>query len=203
LNWGGSISDQQLTWIENELESYQSNDLNYMVIHHNPLWETTHESLLRKEYENREQLLDIIDEYNIDMVFAGHVHYDNITLKNTTIFATTTTPESRISIPDGYWGYRLITVKNNTISSYNYKEPKYSIPTYKIHTEESTAYRKMVTNELDIPITAHLKFILPKGTYTAQNGIILNQRNNTIMTELYVQTLVPAKNNSQVVIQQT
>ena len=201
LNWGGSISNQQMEWIEQDLQQNNNSKISFMLLHHNPLWETTSESLTKKTYENRISLLDLIEEYTIDMVLAGHVHYDNVTLQNNTIFLTTTTPESSISKPDGYWGYRHIFVENGSIISYNYKEPKYSNPTYKLDIQEIDTYSKTAINELEIPIIAMLKFILPKGNYSAQNGIILYQRQNEILSELYVKTIVQAQDSNIVTLQ--
>jgi predicted phosphodiesterase len=201
LNWGGSISNQQLEWIEQDLELFNNSDISFMFMHHNPLWDTTRESLIRKAYENRVSLLELIDEYNIDMVLAGHVHYDNITMQNNTVFLTTTTPESSISKPDGYWGYRHIFVENGSIASYNYKEPKYSNPTYKLDIEDIDSYNKKAINELEIPISAMLKFIMPIGNYTIQNGVILYQRQNEILLELYVKTMVQAQDSNIVTLQ--
>jgi len=84
-------------------------------MHHNPQWDTTSESLIRVAYKNREELLSVIDYNNVDMVLAGHVHHDYVDVANDTIFLTTTTPESSIDSDDGYWGYRLIEIKNGQI----------------------------------------------------------------------------------------
>jgi len=39
LNWGGSISDEQLDWIEQDLAAHQGQNL-FKFLHHIPLWET-------------------------------------------------------------------------------------------------------------------------------------------------------------------
>lgn len=200
LNWGGSISQKQIHWIQQDIDNSNNSNLNFMLMHHNPIWETTSESLLRKSYQNRDKLLDIIHQENIDMVIAGHVHYDNVTIINETIFLTTTTPQSSISKSDGYWGYRHIFIENGSIASYNYKEPKYSNPTYKLEIKTIDSSTKEVTNDLEIPITAHIKFLLPKGTYGSQNGMILYQRDNEVFTELYVSTDVEPQNTQRITV---
>lgn len=193
MNWGGSISQKQLSWIQQDLNE-SDYDLTFMFMHHNPLWETTKDSLIRKPYENREKLLSLIDDNNVDMVLAGHVHYDSVNIVNDTIFITTTTPESKIEQEDGYWGYRLIEIKNGTIASYNYKEPKYSIPSYKlthnILTSQSTASAE-IKNQLDKDIQVLIKFVMPIGNYIAKNGSITMQRNDETNVEIYVITEVP------------
>ena len=200
LNWGGSIEKQQIAWIQQDLNSSKNSKIHFMLLHHNPLWDTTSESLIKKPYKNRETLLKIIDQHTIDMVIAGHVHYDNVTTRNDTIYLTTTTPQSSISKPDGYWGYRHIFIENGTIAKYNYKDPKYSNPTYKLEIETLDLFTKIVRNDLEIPIEAQIKYLLPKGTYAAQNGHILYQRENEIFTELYVNTEVESQSNIRVTI---
>ncbi len=189
LNWGGSLQDEQLQWIENDLVE-NSGDLNFMFMHHNPLWETTQDSLVGRRYKNREELLTIIDNNNVDMVLAGHVHFDNVTTVNDTIFITTTTPESGIDAEDGYWGYRLINIEDGEISSYNYKDPKYSIPSYKIKAKYPTLKKAKIENKLETDINAHITFVLPKNNYEVDNGEIVMQREDEQSVELYVKVLV-------------
>jgi 3',5'-cyclic AMP phosphodiesterase CpdA len=185
LTWGGYISDDQLNWIEEDLNKKNAN-MTFMFLHHNPLWDTKSESLLRFEYYNRNELCLLIEKYKVNMVLAGHVHYDNVTILNDTIYLTTTTPESSISAEDGYWGYRLIEIKNNQISNYNYKEPKYSIPSYKLNHEFIDQYTATIENDLEIDIKAHLKFLLPLGEYVIENGKILMNRKNDEKMEIYI-----------------
>jgi len=189
VSWGGSIRDEQLQWIENDLKSIDS-ELTFMFIHHNPLWDTKNQGFLRQEYKNRENLMSLINQYGVDMVLAGHVHYDNVTIVNDTIFVTTTTPESSISRKDGYWGYRLVRIENGAITSYNYKEPKYSIPSYKLKATYKSNDKAIVENQLEIDIIAHLKFVLPKENYVVNYGEIVLQREDETSVELYVETMV-------------
>jgi 3',5'-cyclic AMP phosphodiesterase CpdA len=197
LNWGGSIQDEQLQWIEKDLNE-NSGELNFMFMHHNPLWDTTKESLVGRHYKNREQLISIINQNNIDMVLAGHVHFDNVTKVNDTIFITTTTPESGIDAEDGYWGYRLIEIDDGEISSYNYKEPKYSIPSYKIQAKYPSLKKAKIENQLETDINAHITFVLPKNNYEVDNGEIVMQRENEESVEIYVKVLV-AQNTTMTV----
>jgi len=188
MNWGGSISQKQLSWIQQDLNESE-NDLTFMFMHHNPLWETTKDSLIGKTYENRQELLFLIDSHDIDMVLAGHVHYDSVNIVNDTIFITTTTPESKIENEDGYWGYRLVEIENGKIVSYNYKEPKYSIPSYKlshkIWTSQNAASAE-ITNQLDKNLEILIKFVMPKDNYIAENGSIIMQRYDDNNVEIYV-----------------
>lgn len=202
LNWGGSISDEQLLWIDHDLKHHNGKH-HVQFMHHNPLWDTKQDSLMRKDFENREQLLSIINEYNVDLVLAGHVHYDSVTLENDTLFITTTTPESEIRVQDGYWGYRLIEIEDGTIAHYNYKEPKYSIPSYQLEStkwSEGRLAKADITNELECDITAYVEFVLPAGSYHVSQGQLLQQRTKEDITQLYVKTTVSANDEKTVFI---
>jgi predicted MPP superfamily phosphohydrolase len=189
FNWGGSIQDEQLSWIENDLAS-NSPDLTFMFMHHNPLWETKSESLFRKPYKNRENLLGLIDQYEVDMVLAGHVHFDNVTIVNDTIYLTTITPSSSNSGNDSYWGYRLVKIEDGVIGSYNYKEPKFSIPSYNLELSYIGQDKAQIINDLETDINALIKFVLPKDEYKVDYGEIVLARENENYVELYVKVIV-------------
>jgi 3',5'-cyclic AMP phosphodiesterase CpdA len=198
--WGGSIQDEQLSWIQHDLNQSTQASLKIMLMHHNPLWDTPGDSLLKTlNYKNRPQLLALIDQYDIDMVLAGHVHNDSVNLDNGTIFITTTTPESEIRTPDGYWGYRMIHIQNGHIVSFNYKEPYYSIPSYKLQAEFKTQKKAVVTNDLEMNTTVLLRFILPTGSYSVSPGTIIMERDDGTFKELYLQLVIPKL--SQITVQ--
>ena len=195
LTWGGYINDVQLDWIENDLKNQSKSKLKFMFIHHNPIWDTKEDTLIFKGYYNRGQLLNLIDEYNVNMVLAGHVHFDNVTIRDDTIFLTTTTPESQIRVNDGYWGYRLIKIKNGSIKSYNYKEPKYSIPSYKINIFYENKYKVRIENLLEKNISVLVKFTVPNISYKIKNASIIQTRNNSIYKEYYLEANVKSNSN--------
>ena len=198
LNWGGCIQEKQLQWIEKDLNLYSNAKLKLILLHHNPLWDTWYESLMFNSYIGREELLRIIQEKNVDVVLAGHVHYDNITISNGTLFIITTTASSSLSAPDAYWRYRPITVENYTITSYNYMEPKYSLPSYKIDCVEKDSHSKIITNDLSTDIDVRITFVVESGNYTAENGEIYMTRTKDGQTEVYVDVHVPAKSQVEV-----
>lgn len=202
LNWGGSITDHQLQWIKNDLESSNA-DLNFMFLHHNPLWDTKKDSLIGKGYENRENILSLIYDNDVDMVLAGHNHLDTVNIENDVIFITTTTPESEIRNSDGYWGYRLIEIRNGEISSYNYKDPKYSIPSYQIDYNLNVSNNKAlatINNNLDIDINITLRILLDKGFYNVDNGEIKLQRDSEKYSELYIYSNIQAHAEELVIL---
>ena len=87
---------------------------------------------------------------------------------------------------DAYWGYRLIEITNSNISSYNYKEPYYSIPSYRLNHTYKDFNVAVVENDLEIDLTAYLKFLLPLGNYSVENGEIILEREGDDMIEVYV-----------------
>jgi Icc-related predicted phosphoesterase len=198
FNWGGYIQKQQLEWIEKDLKD-NNEKLNFIMLHHNPLWDTKNDSLLKNGYEGRDELLSLINENNVDAVFAGHVHYDNVTIKNNTIFITTTTATSGTE-SDSYWGYRFIKVQDSQIESYNYKEPKYSIPSYRLNLTYIDPNIALVENDLEINITVHLKFILPNRNYNVENGEIIQIRESHDLVEIYVLTEIHKESEKTIIL---
>jgi Icc-related predicted phosphoesterase len=195
LNWGGSISDEQLQWISNDLEEHQDSSLIVQFMHHNPLWDTQEDSLMSKPYANRDSLLSLIDSYDVDLVCAGHVHYDSVNTQNDTLFITTTTPESEIRVDDGYWGYRLIKIIDGSVFSYNYKPPKYSIPSYHLSVNQSylqNGATAEITNDLEMPVDVLVKFDLPLDDYKVNLGDIVLERHKDEEMEIYVQASIPS-----------
>ena len=198
LNWGGCIQEKQLRWIERDLDLHGNAKLKFVLLHHNPLWDTWYESLMFNGYKGREELLSIIREKNVDAVLAGHVHCDSVIISNDTLFITTTTASSGSSAPDAYWGYRPIKVENYTMVSYNYMEPKYSLPSYKIDCVEKDSYSKIITNDLNADIDVRITFLVDSGNYTAENGEIYMTRTKDGQMEVYVDAHVPARSRVEV-----
>ena len=187
FNWGGYIDDKEIKWVENDLKNNENATLTFMFLHHNPIWETRDDSVfkIKSEYHNRKKLLSLIEKYGVDMVLSGHVHYDNVTIINGTIYITTTTTASDHR-KDAYWGYRLINIKNGAILSYNYREPKYSIPSYHINYTFKNSYTAIVENNLIKDINVLIKFLVPSGFYNVKNGKVLMERKKNGLSEVYV-----------------
>jgi 3',5'-cyclic AMP phosphodiesterase CpdA len=182
-----------MDWIENDLSTHGETAQIIMGLHHNPLWNTINDSLLKKGYQGRDHLLSLIRNESVDVVLAGHVHYDDVIIDNDTIYITTTTMASRCD-SDGYWGYRLITVENNALVAYNYKEPKYSIPSYHLIIHEQNEDSITIENKLEQAVPVILEFIAPKGNYSVNQGTIVEIREQEEIAAIYVSTtLYPRK----------
>ncbi len=182
LNWGGCISDEQIKWIEEDLKN-GNYSVKFICLHHNPLWDTKNNSLLGKGYCGREKILDLIKRYDVDFVLAGHIHADDVTIFENTTFITTTTPSSSCN---DYWGYRIIEFKNWSFYSCNYKEPKYSIPSYMLNFTQEGDKKIVVENNLEINLTVHLKFFVRSGNYKVINGEVEQIREKNGYMEIYV-----------------
>lgn len=196
LNWGGAIQDAQLTWIQHDLAANTQSPLTFMVLHHPPLLNTTKDSLVGTPYINRDPLLSLIKDYGVDMVLAGHTHWDNITIQNGTVFVTTTTTSGK---PDdghhAYQGYRQIFIDNGTIGNYNYQDPQNSTPIYKLSLTQNSPTSVTIHNKQIRPVTLLIRFTVPLGSYKTSIGTIIQTRSNATANELYVQATIDAKSN--------
>ncbi|RLF48163.1 MAG: hypothetical protein DRN29_00420 [Thermoplasmata archaeon] len=204
FQWGGYIGKEQLKWIEEDLKESNAK-LKFIALHHNPLWNTTNDSLIRKiGYVGRKELLSLIEEYDVDGVLAGHVHYDNVTIRNDTIYITTTTAASSLDKEDAYWGYRPIEIKNWSIYSYNYKEPEYSVPSYRLNITFEGNDRAIIRNDLDMDVVAHLSFVLPSeyhGKYEVKNGVVIMERMNDELLQIYVVSTIDKKTEKEIYVE--
>jgi len=202
FNWGGHIGNKQLRWIEDDLKNTNAS-IKFLLLHHNPLWNTKNDSLLRNGYEGRKEILYLIGKYGINAVLDGHVHYDNVSILNNTVYITTTTAASSLGNKDAYWGYRMIKVRNWKLSSYNYKEPKYSIPSYRVNISYND-YKSRIKNDLDMNLTAHLSFILPlswDGKYAVINGKVEMERKDEENIQIYITSYINKKTEKDVYVE--
>jgi len=206
FNWGGYVDKEQLNWIEKDLQNSRNAKLNLILLHHNPLWDTKNDSLLKNGYGGRKELLSLIKKYDVDAVLAGHVHYDDVTIKNGTTYITTTTAASDLGSEDAYWGYRLITIKNGEVESYNYKGEKYSIPSYRLNYTYTLNDGSMDTvsveieNDLEMNIEATIHFYVTIGEYEVENGEIFMERSKGGIKEVYVKADIDALSTEEVSI---
>ncbi|MFO8132494.1 MAG: metallophosphoesterase [Thermoplasmatota archaeon] len=190
FNWGGHVQPEQLAWIEDDLARH-ADGFSAVLLHHNPLWETENDSLLGNGYLGRVELLSVIEQHGVDACFAGHVHYDDVTVQNDTVFVTTTTVSSGVS-GDAYWGYRHVSMENDSLARHTYAEPDFSIPLYRLNQSYTTndgstrTVEATVDNDLDMPVQVYLQFYVPPGSYTVDNGAIVMQREGGGMVHIVV-----------------
>ena len=130
----GMITYEQYIWLREVLEEYSN--LTKIIFFHHPIWgyeiqgNITYEGVVRENelygsWRSNMSLtkatLDLITEYRVNLVLAGHIHTDRtVTMKydgGVTYFVTTTTLGA--SRPE-YNGLRLITIfRNGSIILHN------------------------------------------------------------------------------------
>lgn len=163
--WGGQIREQQLAWLEKDLLKHKDRPI-IMFGHHNPLWISAppdgdtqlQSSSIDQNFngEGREELLALIYKYDTVAYLAGHLHYDNVTIINNTVFITTTTAAS--SHPDNaYWGYRYMEFKDHGIGGYDYDGQGRSIPSYHLNYTISLSHSDKYI-ELNIESSLNIDF---------------------------------------------
>ena len=132
----------QLAWIRDDLAANQDARFRLAFCHHDPAqlisWENADFSGYRigGNGEGMMAMQALCAEYNVDMIMSGHEHHDLITVmpwsngQGSTIYANTTTLEPVCGVTEEYPGYRIVEISGDAISSYSYKEPKWSYPYY-------------------------------------------------------------------------
>jgi 3',5'-cyclic AMP phosphodiesterase CpdA len=77
-NTNGRLKESTLEWLQEQLEATQTQkQVPLLFMHHNLL---THNSLLKKGYvlDNSAQLKELLTEYQVPLVFSGHIHIQDI-----------------------------------------------------------------------------------------------------------------------------
>jgi len=242
--WGGQITAEQLEWLDDDLEENQDNLMRIVFCHHSPnapsdwdaAWWTIHDNAdypypqlylrllfgLIKDQKwvgsGRQEMLDVLDARKVDLLLAGHVHYDYVEEGITpygTVEAVTTAGCFDVKAGEAYPGYRMIEIDGADITSISYKED-YSIPIYingyppaanlKQQTEPAISYSfanpndgssssntLTVENGLDMVIPVYVEFVLPSGTYSVLNGTVVQTSNRGSNVVLYVTSSVAAE----------
>lgn len=79
----GALGREQLDWLREDLEkASQDENVNWIaVVAHKPLFSRSYHSLQDTDVQIiREELMEMIDEYDVDIVFHGHDHVGSRTL---------------------------------------------------------------------------------------------------------------------------
>ena len=102
-DWNGGLSDEQMRWLQNELDSSKTAGEKVFIVCHFPVWPTEKHVLL-----NQEEVLTLLQNYdNIIAWFAGHNHkgnYGNYNLMHCVTFRgmVETENENSFAIVDVY-----------------------------------------------------------------------------------------------------
>jgi len=197
----GYIDQAQLNWVRDDLASHANSTQIFMQFHL-PIFTHVQEPA-------RSTLLNLTDQYNVSMIFMGHVHHDYVTTYNGHKFICTTAIGGNIG-PTGHWGYRLVRVDGETIVSYNYagttdESENNAIPFNKLDTTyfpSNNGTSSYVTATIDYALEENLtevmlKFVVPRlngtGSYQVKNGVTVQVVNSTDKSVYYVETNLTAR----------
>lgn len=111
----GKIGKKTLNWLRENLENLKPENKKFIVlIHHNLIEHFIGQKKGYPEYvlENNEELLKVLADYNVKMIFTGHFHANDISkkkYKNGYIFEIET--GSPVTFPSPY---RIVEILNDT-----------------------------------------------------------------------------------------
>ena len=120
VHWEGQMREPQLDWFEEQLAA---SDSPFLVAgyHHPP--QTSFEG------EGADRVMSLVQDYLVDAVLLGHTHVDGVTDEGECKYITTASV-----MFDGFGGYpclRKLDVYDGELVSWNYEDPKWSVPLYK------------------------------------------------------------------------
>jgi len=203
----GNIDSTQLNWVRDDLASHANSTQIFMQFHY-PIW------MLASSAQST--LLNLTDQYNVSMIFSGHIHQDSVFTIDSHRFVTTTAIGGNIG-PTGYWGYRLVRVDGETIISYNYagttdESENNAIPFNKLdatYFPSNNGTSNYVTATIDYALEENLtevmlKLVVPRlngmGSYQVKNGIVLQIINGTDKNVYYMETNLTARKTGFVAV---
>ena len=180
-----TLKDSQIAWIEDTLN--HSSAKNKFIAMHVPVFDgSTNGKQL--DSASQQEITRIVETYNVTLVLEGHTHVDKKTVYNNHIYLETTSlgAEARQATLDNYtphWGFRIVEIKNNSLSSFSYDEPfgDYSVPLYVDENNTATDY-------IATPIIEHEYQY--NDTWHHQNFVNLTSHNKNPIT-LTVEFIFP------------
>jgi len=99
-----TLEQEQYQWLENELKKSTENEHRFVFAHH-PLFLLTVDEMdlnIGIPAKYRKKYVDLFDKYNVQYMFAGHLHVNHIAhAENLTIVVTNAVCSSRSSDPPG------------------------------------------------------------------------------------------------------
>ncbi len=141
------LTQSQIEWIENTVKT-SSAKLKFLVMHV-PVFDGLGTDRKRLSDNSQQEIIRIVDTYNVTLVLEGHTHIDKKTVYNNHIYLETTSlgAEARqASDVENYmphWGYRMIEIANGTVKRFSYGDNPfgdYSTPVYINDLEQPTDY---------------------------------------------------------------
>ncbi len=120
FNWQGQLGEEQLDWFEQQLAATDAG-LILTGYHHPP------ESFKGKGIE---EAMTLAQDYDVDAVFNGHTHYDEVKTDEDVLYITTGSLMFDF-LSDIHPVFRLIEIDSGEITSYSFDNDEASVPVYK------------------------------------------------------------------------
>jgi 3',5'-cyclic AMP phosphodiesterase CpdA len=248
--WGGQVRRDQLSWLEEDLRSHAGDAMRVVYCHHSPddpsdwppvAWKICLAAaypfpqlylrllfglLYDQEWmgDGRSELLRILDSRKVDLLLAGHVHHDRLTMDINsygTDVVITTGASFNVQAGKAYPGFRVIEVRDGRVASFGYlgqwSHPIYSngfppAPNLAQQVEpalswsfahpndgSSTSNQLVVVNRYLEPVPVYAEFTLPAGKeYQVENGEVWQVSRRGDKLVLYVRSRAGAASDLKV-----
>ncbi|TYR81549.1 hypothetical protein FZC66_06845 [Priestia megaterium] len=157
--------------------------------------------------EGSHELINIMEDYDVNVSLHGHTHEDNITMQNGILYSTT----ASVELSAKPWaGYRIFQKEKGTdeFRSYVYDGTENSMPVYQFgltapgivsfenqfelpNDGSQVIQNATVTNRLKKEITLYLQFYMKPGSYQTTSGKIIKSKLIGNKQHVEVQVKVP------------
>nr|WP_241680279.1 metallophosphoesterase [Metabacillus mangrovi] len=165
--------------------------------------------------EGAQELVDVMEQYEVDTSLHGHTHEDNITEQNGILYATTTAIELS---GKPYAGFRNFTVQDGLLKDYIYEGEHSSIPIYEngdittrtmsyeasyeeANDGQAESQQVTLTNRLKKPMTVSVPVYMKEGTYQVSAGKTVQNYSADGKQYLEVKRTIPAGTTETITIQ--
>jgi len=217
FNWYGQLGEDQLSWFEDELAMSDA-ELRLVGFHHPP--ENSFAGTGAQEF------METARTENIDAVLTGHTHADEVHSDGTVLYLTTASV-SFAGLTGGYPAFRILEIEDSELVSWNYQEPRWSVPIYRDsqpygpvwllreaalevsyspeNNGTATTLSATITNHLEKKFSnISLEFVMPRSGETASYKVLggtIEETYRTASNEIvYVNAAVAANDSSTITV---
>ncbi len=214
---GGQTGTAQLDWFESELAVTDAS-LILVGYHHPP-----QNSFLG---DGSYRVMELAREYNVDLVLTGHTHSDAVSFDDDVIYLTTASLSFN-EFDGSYPAFRILEVQDNELVSWNYEEPRWSVPVYmnsspysplwnlstpalfSVYSPSNNGNHSTVTASITNSLVDNyselsLEFVVPvpssNRTYKVTNGEVVDMYDTGAHQIWYVKTDISAESCKEVTI---
>jgi len=168
----GGFTAEEIDWFKNDMEEHKDTTHTFIFMHR-PLYdlpEYPSHAPYEDHMDQRQAILDIINEYKPDIVFEGHQHLFNVSEHDGVTYIITGGAGAPFYAPPNENGFPHYLVINVNSEEVNYDvilsgliKPIYDKPNDGRYSENSvTIYNYLPAQQLTIPFDG-LHFIMPKA----------------------------------------